>query len=336
MNNQQSSGGSRAAVWAIIGVLIGAALPVFLCLGLGFFAVLGAGVIFSRATTAVPEDAEYVSGPMTGPAVALIDVRGDIEIGQPSSSSESVAASRAIVPLVRMAAANPDVMAIVLRVDSPGGSVVASNEIYHALTEVDVPIVAVMGSMAASGGYYISMAAEHIVANPDTLTCSIGVIAQFQNATELLKKIGVDVNTIKSGQFKDIGNPAREMTDEERQLLQTWIDEAYDSFVQIVAGSRGLSEQRVRELADGRICSGRQALSLGLIDALGYESDGIAKAAELGGIEGEPRVIHYRQLPGLDTLFGSLARAALQQALQPLGVRVDQLSNGSLPILEYR
>ncbi len=286
----------------LMGLGSGCGVSVFGCLLLGAFAFLCAGASATTATTS--SGITHISGPRSGPAIAIIDVSGPIVSGQPAPFDTSVlAASGVIVPLVRQAASNPEVKVLLLRVDSPGGGVVASDEIYHALKKVNKPIVVLMGDTAASGGYYISMAAQHIIANPNTLTGSIGVIAEFPEASELFEKIGVQFQVIKSGAVKDIGGPWRPLSNDEKVLLQKIIDETYGNFVAIVAQGRNLPETQVRALADGRIFTGKQALELKLIDAVGYEEDALVQAAMLGGISGEPRVIRYRRATSLASLL---------------------------------
>jgi protease-4 len=201
------------------------------------------------------------------------------------------------------------IKAILIRIDSPGGAVGPSQEIYREIRRtIDTkPVVVSMGSVAASGGYYIASAANHIVANPGTITGSIGVIIHFPNLRELFDKIGYQMVTIKSGQFKDIGNPAREMTPEEKELLQATIDETYHQFVRDVALARNLPEDRVREVADGRIIMGERALELKLVDQLGNFEDAVAKAGELAKIEGEPEVVKAKKnkFSLLDLVLGS-------------------------------
>jgi protease-4 len=167
------------------------------------------------------------------------------------------------------------------------------------------PIIAAMGSLAASGGYYVSAPTQEIWASPHSLTCSIGVISQFLNLEEFSKEYGVTAVTVKSGKFKDTGNPFREFTEDDRVLWQTIIDEAYDQFVQIVADGRKMSQEDVRAVADGRICTGKQAKELGLVDELGYLPDVIKRAAELGGIQGEPRLVEYKRAATLFEALGS-------------------------------
>lgn len=250
-----------------------------------------------------------------GEAVGIVRVEGPIVAGRGSPFGAVTAAySEQVVEHLRRAGQDPMVRAVVLRVDSPGGSVVASDEIYHELLALKAkkPVVVSMGEMAASGGYYIACAADKIVANPATLTGSIGVIAMAPNVEELMGKIGVEMVVIKSGALKDQLSPFREMTKEERELWQEIIGEAYEQFVEIVAQGREMEVEEVRELADGRVYTGRQAWELGLVDELGNLPEAIDLAAELGGIVGKPRIVEYRRPPTLlEVLMGALARQPL-------------------------
>ena len=316
---------NRAAAWALAGVAVGFGLPVVALIGLVIAVGFGATQLTGNA---MPSTSGYaqVSGPQEGPAVAVLDVAGPIVSGSTSAfETRAVTASGDLVPLIRRAAANPDVAVLVLRLNSPGGSVVGSDEIYHALRETRKPVVAFLQEVAASGAYYIGMAAEHIVANPNSLTGSIGVIGQFPNAEVLLEKVGVQVTTIKSGESKDLGNPFRAMSDAEQAIFQDIVDETYGRFVDIVARGRNLPQEQVRKLADGRIYTGQKALELGLVDALGYQQDAIDAAARLGNIDGEPRVLHYRRRGGFLDLLGAGA-ASPQRWLRRL----------MAPSLEYR
>jgi protease-4 len=200
------------------------------------------------------------------------------------------------------------VKAIVLDIDSPGGSVGAVQELYSQIERVraekKIPIVALFGDVAASGGYYIASACDKIVAHPGTLTGSIGVIFPSGNLVGLFQKIGYKSEPIKSGKFKDIGSPAREMTPAERSLLQALIMDAYSQFLQAVSEGRHLPVDQVRPLADGRIFSGHQALGLHLVDALGDSTDAIDLAGKLGGIHGKPKV--RRSSQKLSDILGML------------------------------
>jgi protease-4 len=189
---------------------------------------------------------------------------------------------------------NSQVKGILIRVDSPGGVTSPSHEIYEEIRRIrdgGTPIIVSMGSLAASGGYYVSAPATRIVANPQTLTGSIGVIMEFPVLRGMMDKIGVKVEVVKSRVHKDIGSPFRDMTDQDRELLQGVVTDAYDQFVSIVSTERDIPEDSVRAFADGRIMTGRQALALGLVDTLGTFEDAKRIAASLCGIEGEPRLI---------------------------------------------
>ena len=194
---------------------------------------------------------------------------------------------------------NPSIKAIVIRIDSPGGGVVPSQEIYNAVKRVrskhNKAVIASMGSVAASGGYYIAAATDRIVANPGTLTGSIGVIMETANVEGLLQKIGVEGVVIKSGKYKDVGSPLRKMSADERGLLQGVMDDVHKQFIEAVAEGRSLELRAAQALADGRIFTGRQAKEAKLVDELGDLEDAIQLAAEVVGIEGEPKVIEPRR-----------------------------------------
>jgi protease-4 len=194
---------------------------------------------------------------------------------------------------------NPSVKAIVLRIDSPGGGVVPSQEIYDAVRQVrsktSKTVIASMGNVAASGGYYIAAATDRIVANPGTLTGSIGVIMETANVEGLLQKIGVEGVVIKSGKFKDVGSPLRKMSEEERGLMQAVMDDVHKQFIEAVAEGREMELAEAQALADGRIFTGRQAKEAKLVDELGNLDDAIQLAADAVGIEGEPKVVEPRR-----------------------------------------
>ena len=227
-----------------------------------------------------------------GARFALGDKIGIIEITGVITSAEDV------IEDLRDFREDSTIKAIVLRIDSPGGSVAPSQEIHDAVKKaVDIkPVVVSMGSLAASGGYYIAVAGQQIVANPGTMTGSIGVIMEFANYEELLKKIGWQNIVVKSGRFKDIGSPNRPMTDADRQLLQTMIDDVQSQFVTAVAQGRNLSLEKVREVADGRVMTGQQALKAGLVDKLGGLDTAIDLAAELAGVV-DPKVVYPLEPP---------------------------------------
>jgi protease-4 len=230
-----------------------------------------------------------------------------------------IADSRQIIEQLHDFRDNDSVKAVVLRVDSPGGGVGPSQEIYDEvkLLDADKPVVVSMGSVAASGGYYIAAAAREIVANPGTITGSIGVIMEFANFKELLDKIGLSSVIVKSGKYKDIGSPTRPMTAAEQALLQELIDDVHSQFVASVAAGRHLDKEVVAGFADGRIFSGRKAMSLGLVDRMGNLEVAVRRAAELAGIEGEPKVVYPpEEKPNLIDLFMQEAISNVRLALE--------------------
>ena len=190
------------------------------------------------------------------------------------------------------------VRALVLRINSPGGTVTASDILYHEIRRFkarrQVPVVASILDVGASGGYYVALAADRIIAHPTTVTGSIGVLMLTVNASGLLEKIGVSASYVKSGQYKDMGSPFRGPSPEERALFQELIDRLYERFVSIVARERRIDEARVRAFADGRVYTAAQALSLGLVDRIGYLEDAVTLAKETAGLA-EARVVAYRR-----------------------------------------
>lgn len=190
-----------------------------------------------------------------------------------------------------------NVKAILVRIDSPGGSVAPSQEIYEAIHRAreEKPVVASLGSVAASGGYYIASAAEKIFANPGTLTGSIGVAMHTRNVRDLMSKIGVESSVIKSGKFKDAGSPYRSMTPGEERYLQEVSDEIYGQFVEAVSKSRKMKQETVEEIADGRIFTGKRAQELGLVDAMGGLETAARETGRMVGIPEEPHMISFKK-----------------------------------------
>lgn len=242
-----------------------------------------------------------------GDKIAVVDIKGVIT------------SSRGIVEQIERLKENNDVKAIILRINSPGGGVGPSQEIYREVLRAKEKkkIIASMESVAASGGYYVACASDVIVANPGTITGSIGVVMEFSNVEDLLKKIGLRSYVIKSGKHKDIGSPLRNMTSEEKAILQGVIDSVHNQFVRAVAEGRDMEERKVRQIADGRIFSGEQAKDLGLVDRLGSLQDAIEIAAEMIGIEGKPVVIYpKRKLSFYELLFKKSLRLLMDEVWQ--------------------
>lgn len=230
--------------------------------------------------------------------VGLVEVRG------------MILDSRETIRQLRYFLKQESVKAVVLRVDSPGGVVAPSQEIYEEVKRFAArkKIIVSMGSLAASGGYYISAPATLIYANPGTITASIGVILKLSNIEGLMDKIGIKSYTLKTGRFKDSGSPLRELSPEDRAMLQSVIDNTHEQFVRAVAAGRKLPVEEVRKIADGRILSGEQAKGMKLVDRLGTLQDAIEEAGRLAGIKGEPEVIlpPKKKIDYWDVLVGGM------------------------------
>jgi protease-4 len=247
-----------------------------------------------------------------GPRVAIVELEGIIlEVDD-------------IVRELKAHRDNPTVRAVVLRINSPGGVVAPTQELHDAvmrLRQAGKPVVASLGSVAASGGYYVAVACDQIYANPGTLTGSIGVIMQLANLEQLMKKVGVDYVVVKAGQFKDIGNVARAMTADERRVMQALLDDVHGQFISAVAEGRKLSREEVMRFADGRVFSGEQAKALAMIDALGGLESAVLAAAKLAGIPTPPSVIQPRRrfsiIDLLRNQFGGTAVGALLRPTLP-------------------
>lgn len=251
----------------------------WLWLLIGFVGFIICGAIFCtfaiKVITGETNDLAVTSG------VGLVEVKGLII--DPQDTVKQLSDFRK----------NDRIKAVVLRIDSPGGVVGPSQEIWASVKRLKEKkqVIVSMGSVAASGGYYIAAPASLIYANPGTITGSIGVLMKFSNIEGLLGKVGMKSFTLKTGKFKDVGSPVRSMTPEERAMLQSVIDSTHGQFVKAVVEGRKLPEARVREIADGRIFSGEQALALKLVDRLGTMQDAVTEAGRLAGIQGEPDVI---------------------------------------------
>ena len=234
--------------------------------------------------------------------------------------------SKDIVAELKEYAKDPFIKAIVLRIDSPGGAVVPAQEIYEEIKKAtqEKNVIVSMGSVAASGGYYIASPATKIIANPGTLTGSIGVIMEIPNVGGLMDKLGIKTEVVKSGRHKDMASVFRGIGKEERVILQEVLDNVHEQFIRAVAEGRTLLYDDVKEIADGRVFTGEQALEVGLIDELGSLEDAVRRAAQLSGIEGEPVVVSKKErfsllnlLRGPKELIENLPSVSLKYVFVP-------------------
>src|SRR5574341_1261869 len=279
-------------------------LMIALAMGI-FFVILG--VISRMGSVPIPSGAKVAVLPITG----------------------LIADPEATIGQLKKFAKDDSVKAIVLRINSPGGGVGPSQEIHEEVRKLrgKKPVVASMGTVAASGGYYIACGAQKIYANPGTITGSIGVIMQFVNVKDLIEKFGVKGMVVKSGAFKDIGSPLRQMRPEEEALLQGVIDNVHGQFIDAVAEGRKLDRAKVAGIADGRIFSGEQAKGLGLVDAIGDLEDAVAEAGKIARIEGEPKVVMppKKKLSILE-LLKEEAKSIIDQKHTETRFRIDYLA----------
>ncbi|KAA9027483.1 signal peptide peptidase SppA [Niallia endozanthoxylica] len=272
--------------------------------------------------------------------IAVLDVNGTI---QDTGDTASIFASagynhQAFLKNLDYAKEDDTVKGIIIRVNTPGGGVVESAQIHDKIVQIQKeakkPVYISMGSMAASGGYYISAPANKIFASPETLTGSLGVIMQGINYAGLAEKYGVKFETIKSGEFKDIMSPSREMTEEERVILQEMINSSYNGFVKVISEGRDISEDEVRRIADGRIYDGRQAKELNLIDGFGYFEDVVDVMKKDYKLK-DAQVIQYTEDLGFASLFSMGARQLMGQEDVELAGVMNLLSQRNSPRLMY-
>ena len=280
--------------WLWIGLAAGSALTLFFIVCIGLISLLAGG-----------EKA------FKGDGVGLVEIKGLIVDSQDT------------VKQLHDLKKNRHVKAVVVRIDSPGGVVGPSQEIHDEVKKLAThkKVLVSMGSVAASGGYYIAAPATKIYSNPGTITGSIGVLMKFSNMEGLMEKVGLKAFTLKTGQYKDAGSPLRPMQPEERAMLQGVIDSAHGQFIRAVAEGRKIPLEEVRKIADGRVFTGEQALGLKLVDKLGTLQDAIEEAGRLAGIEGEPQVIHppKKKKRFLDLLVEETA-SSLASTLGPEGL----------------
>jgi protease-4 len=296
---------SKSTRWFLI-------ILAFLALvGIGFTLLLSPLAFFSTRTT----DA-VVTG--SGDRIAVVELTGTIVM------------SDEFVRQVKKFGSDRSIRALVIRIDSPGGGVVASQEMYQELRKVrdgGKPVVVSMGGLAASGGYYVACGGSRLVANRGTLTGSIGVISEFLQLREAMDKLGIDVKIVKSGRLKDAGAPTRPMTPVDEKYFQSLIDDVHRQFIDVVRDERKLPEEKVVALADGRVFTGEQAVKEGLVDTLGTFEEAVSIAAGMAGIEGEPSIVKERKRATFwNNVFGDV------------GETVKDLKQEILdrPVLSYR
>ena len=249
----------------------------------------------------------------SGDKIALLNIDGVISSDSPASAWSSAFSTDAFISSVKKAADDRRVKAILIRINSPGGTVAASQDIYEAIINArkEKPVVVSMADMAASGGYYVASAADRIVAQKGTMTGSIGVIFNFMDFADLENKIGVSSNVIKSGKFKDSGSSSRKMTPEEKALFQSSIDMAYKQFIDDITAGRvkrndnyetdkkALSEETLKKYADGRVFLGEEAFNLGFVDAIGSQAYAVTVASEMAGYNKDLPLVPYNKNSGL-------------------------------------
>ena len=298
----------RRAAW-VLGIVFGG---LFVCL-FGFLFLMYAAI--------------QAGGGSSGRGFGGGDRVGVVEITGP------IVESKKALERLRDLEDSESIKAIVVRIDSPGGAVAPSQEMYEALKKLrgKKHVIASMGSTAASGGYYVACGAEKIVANPGTLTGSIGVIMELPNVEGLLRWAGVSMTTVTAGTMKDSGSPFRPLTAPEREYFEALLQDTHEQFIAAVAEGRGLKPEEVRPYADGRVFTGRQAKEYKLVDALGGLEDAVAEAGKLAGISGRPKVDYPQKSRRLmDELLGEEASALVGSAAARVLDRVGA------PVLEYR
>jgi protease-4 len=249
----------------------------------------------------------------SGDAVALIHLDG--VIAGTGSTYQGTITPEYFVDQLKQAEDDPSVKAILIRADSPGGTAAASQEISMEIARLTKPVVVSVGDVCASGAYMIASQCDEIVATPTSSVGSIGVIAQIPNIKGLLDELGIEFQVFTAGEYKDAGSPYRSLTETETALYQEYLDVAYREFIRIVAEGRGMSEAEVEKIANGWMWPGTVALDMGLVDSVGTFGDALDRAAELGGIEGEPSVVTY----------GEADYSALLRSLIGFGTRIERL-----------
>jgi protease IV len=320
--------------WIIAGILI-------MTLGVGLLISLATNIVLmggrdETGTVQVGQDrfSEVVMEGKGADKIVIIPVKGFITFADPQSFLEKESMGQQVEDRLLATRDDPAVKAVILKIDSPGGSITASDIIYHRVKELQDSgkiVVANFGDLAASGGYYLACSADYIVAHPTTITGSIGVIIQSLNLKGLMSKIGIKDVTVKRGEEKDFLSPFREMTPEERDMLQGVVDEMYERFLSLVAEGRNLSREELDSVAGGRIFTGTQALANGLVDEIGYQETAIEMARELADLE-EATVIEYKK----EYSFFDLFHSRVSRIFEPSpGFAIEQFFKRQPPEILY-
>ena len=284
---------------------------------LGAFVVLTLAVI-SCCGFAVASMSFTDSSVSFGDTIALIHLDSVI-----AGSGDGYITPESFIAKLDQAENDSSVKAVLIRVDSPGGTVAASQEISMVLEDYSKPVVVSIADVGASGAYMIASKTDLIIALPTSAVGSIGVISQIPNISELLDKLGIEFTTLTAGEFKDAGSMYRSLTPTETAMIQTEIDFAYEEFIRIVAEGRGLEESEVQEMATGWAWSGTEAMEMGLVDELGTYNDALDRAADLGGIEGDYEVVDYDYLDYSDFVYSLIGLSDSLDRLGTLGQAAD-------------
>jgi protease-4 len=297
---------------------------------IGLAAVIILGVLLVLLSLAAVLSSTDLMAEIQGNRIAVVEIKGPLLSEGDDSMWSSQVGARDMIELIKRADEDPSVSAILLEINSPGGGVVASKELEKAVSKANKPVVAYIDEAGASGAYYVASAADVIVADEDSITGSIGVIATVTNYRRLLDMLGINVTVITEGKNKAIGNPYRDMTPEEREILETLMEDAYNQFKSDVLDNRPfIDEGTFDEIADGRIMNGRQALEYGLIDMTGSREKAIEEAARLGEIEGKANLKYFRkERYGLSGLFAEVGYGlgkGLTKALEESDIRSVRL-----------
>lgn len=307
-------------VWLKRFILLTVVVVLVAVVAVGAFVAGAASTLIAKTQTGVLSE-EVISGEGIEAKIGILRLEGLILTSGPQTpipTGQGMITAREVKRWFRELSQDPSLKALVIEINSPGGSPVAADEIYSAIASLRASgksVVVVMEDTATSGAYFLSVAADTIIANPATLTGSIGVIAEIANARELLEKVGIDIEVYKSGKFKDFTSFSRDRTEEEKQLIQEYVDTAHDLFVARVVEGRKMEEEVVRSLAEGQIFSGKKAVEVGLVDKLGSVEDGVEEAKQLQNLT-DAKIVRYRTESPLDVLLGRVS--VLSDPLAPL------------------